>query len=279
MPDGRKDCDMTTTTIRGVVFDWAGTIVDFGSLAPMGAFVRLFANHGIEISIAQARVPMGLPKLAHIEVLGAMPGIAAQWQLVKGRSFTADDAAALLQEFVPMSAASALEHSDFIPGFLDSYAWLKQQDIGVATTTGYTRFIMEPLIAKAALAGFAPARTICCDDVAHSRPSPLGMQECMASLGLDGQADRVVKVDDTAPGLQEGINAGCWTVGVAASGNALGWSWDQWVHASEDEREHALVAARAALRDAGAHVVVDSVADLRVALSAIEFCIAAGETP
>jgi phosphonoacetaldehyde hydrolase len=270
---------MTNTSIRAVVFDWAGTIVDFGSLAPMGAFVRLFANHGISISIAQARVPMGLPKLAHIEALGAMPEIAAQWQQVKGRSFTAEDAAALLQEFVPMSAASALEHSDFIPGFLDSYTWLLQHGIGVATTTGYTRFIMEPLLAKAAQAGFAPARTICCDDVEQSRPSPLGMQECMASLGLMGQSERVVKVDDTVPGLQEGINAGCWTVGVAASGNALGWSWEEWVHASEDEREHALVAARHTLRAAGAHVVVDSVADLRAALSAIEFCIAAGETP
>ncbi|NVO05921.1 MAG: phosphonoacetaldehyde hydrolase, partial [Rhodoferax sp.] len=99
----------TATVIKAVVFDWAGTIVDFGSLAPMGAFVRLFARHGIGISIAQARVPMGLPKLAHIEALGAMPEIAAQWQSVKGRSFTAADAAALLEEFVPMSAASALE--------------------------------------------------------------------------------------------------------------------------------------------------------------------------
>jgi phosphonoacetaldehyde hydrolase len=262
-----------------VVFDWAGTIVDFGSLAPMGAFVRLFANHGITISIAQARVPMGLPKLAHIEALGAMPEISAQWQQVKGRSFSAQDALELLQEFVPMSAASALEHSDFIPGFLESYAWLQQQGIGVATTTGYTRFIMEPLIARAAQAGFAPARVICCDDVAHSRPSPLGMQECMATLGLSGHRAAVVKVDDTAPGLQEGIKAGCWTVGVAASGNALGWSWAQWVQASEDEREHALGAARHALRVAGAHEVVNSVADLRTALAAIEARIAAGETP
>ena len=270
---------MTTSTIRAVVFDWAGTIVDYGSLAPMGAFVRLFANHGLSISIAQARVPMGLPKLAHIEALGAMPEVAAQWQQVKGRSFSADDAAALLQEFVPMSAASALEHSDFIPGFLDSYEWLQQQGIGVATTTGYTRFIMEPLLARAAQAGFAPVRTICCDDVAQSRPSPLGMQACMATLGLSGHSAAVVKVDDTVPGLQEGLNAGCWTVGVSASGNALGWSWEEWVQASEDEREHALVEARRTLRAAGAHEVIDSVADLRAALAAIELRIAAGESP
>jgi phosphonoacetaldehyde hydrolase len=105
------------------------------------------------------------------------------------------------------------------------------------------------------------------------------MQECMATLGLSGQSATVVKVDDTAPGLQEGINAGCWTVGVAASGNALGWSWEQWVEASEDEREHALADARQTLRVAGAHAVVDSVADLRAALAAIDARIAAGEVP
>jgi phosphonoacetaldehyde hydrolase len=68
-------------------------------------------------------------------------------------------------------------------------------------------------------------------------------------------------------------------VGVAASGNALGWSWDQWVDASEDEREHALVDARRTLKDAGAHEVIDSVADLRKAFADIEARIDAGEAP
>ena len=265
--------------IKAVVFDWAGTIVDFGSLAPMGAFVRLFANHGVTTTIAQARVPMGLPKLAHIEAMGAMPDIASQWAQAKGHTFNAQDAQALLEEFEPMSAASALQNSDFIPGFLDTYAKLQKTGVAVATTTGYTRKIMTPLIAKAAAAGFVPARVICCDDVAHSRPSPLGMQECMATLGVVGQSKRVVKVDDTVPGLQEGINAGCWTVGVAASGNALGWSWDEWVQASEEEREFALEGSYRTLRDGGAHEVIRSVADLESALKSIESRIARGEQP
>jgi phosphonoacetaldehyde hydrolase len=265
--------------IRAVVFDWAGTIIDFGSLAPMGAFVKLFANHGVTISIAQARVPMGLPKLAHIEALGAMPEIAQQWQAAKGQAFSKDDAQALLVEFEPMSAQAAIEHGNFIPGFMDVYEWLKYRHIGVATTTGYTRKIMTPLIASAKAAGFEPVRVICCDDVQHSRPSPMGMQACMQSLGLQGQETVVVKVDDTAPGIQEGLNAGCWTVGVAASGNALGWSWAEWVKASEAERERALVPAYQQLQDAGAHEVVQSVADLRSALVNIETRIQRGERP
>jgi phosphonoacetaldehyde hydrolase len=265
--------------IRGVVFDWAGTIIDFGSLAPMGAFVKLFANHGIQISIEQARIPMGLPKLAHIEALGALPGIAALWVQRKGGPFTSGDAVALLREFEPMSALAALEHKDFIPGFMDTYRWLQDNKIGVATTTGYTRKIMTPLIAHAELQGFFPELVICCDDVERSRPDPIGMVRCMDGLGLAGQAATVVKVDDTVPGLQEAFNAGCWTVGVAASGNALGWSWDQWVRSSEDERAPAVAQAHRTLSQAGAHIVIDSVADLPEALRAIESRILAGESP
>jgi beta-phosphoglucomutase-like phosphatase (HAD superfamily) len=28
--------------VKAVIFDWAGTIIDYGSLAPMGAFVETF---------------------------------------------------------------------------------------------------------------------------------------------------------------------------------------------------------------------------------------------
>ena len=268
-----------TEKIAAVVFDWAGTIVDFGSLAPMGAFVRLFARHGVHISIEQARVPMGLPKLAHIEALGAMPAVASQWQVAKGQPFGHADASALLEEFVPMSAQSALERADFIPGFLSIYPCLQAHHIRVATTTGYTRKIMEPLIQRAAAEGFHPERVICCDDVALSRPSPLGMLACMETLGVSGRPELVVKVDDTAPGIAEGLSAGCWTVGVAASGNALGWSWEEWQSADAARKGAALSSAQSALRQAGAHEVIDSVAQLQRALNAIEARIALGERP
>ena len=67
---------MTFQTLQAVVFDWAGTVIDFGSQAPMGAFVELFARHQVAISIAEARGPMGLPKWHHIQALGQQPRIA-----------------------------------------------------------------------------------------------------------------------------------------------------------------------------------------------------------
>ena len=37
----------TPTSLSAIVFDWAGTILDFGSCAPMGALVRLFEKFGV----------------------------------------------------------------------------------------------------------------------------------------------------------------------------------------------------------------------------------------
>ena len=68
------------TSLSAVVFDWAGTIIDFGSCAPMGAFVRLFEQFGIDLSIDEARGPMGMAKWDHIQALGTLPRIATQWQ-------------------------------------------------------------------------------------------------------------------------------------------------------------------------------------------------------
>lgn len=265
--------------IKGVVFDWAGTIVDFGSLAPMGAFVSLFAQHGVEITMAQARIPMGLPKLEHIRQLGQLPEVALAWQQRHGRPFSEADAQGLLLQFEPMSAAAAIERSDFIPGFVDTLAWLQGKGIRVATTTGYTRRIMTPLIAKARALGFVPDLVVCCDDVPRSRPDPMGMYACMEAMGLTGQGHRVVKVDDTAPGLAEAHHAGCWTVGVSVSGNALGWSLEQWHQSSFEARREASSRATAQLLEAGAHEVVHSVADLPEALARLDQDVLAGLRP
>eukprot|EP01041_Mallomonas_annulata_P030226 gene30226-52334_t len=86
---------------------------------------------------------------------------------------------------------------------MDSLAWLQGKGMRVATTTGYTRTIMRPLIAKAQALGFAPDLVVCCDDVERSRPDPMGMHACMAAMDLSGQSPSVIKVDDTAPGLAE----------------------------------------------------------------------------
>jgi phosphonoacetaldehyde hydrolase len=107
----------------------------------------------------------------------------------------------------------------------------------------------------------------------------MGVELCLKAMHLSGQVSQVIKVDDTAPGLAEGLAAGCWTIGVAVSGNALGWSHEAWMQASALEQSQARRPAAALLEQAGAHEVIDSVADLPQAMARIEQRMANGETP
>jgi phosphonoacetaldehyde hydrolase len=267
-----------TSSIKAVIFDWAGTLVDFGSSAPMGAFVDLFAQEGVSITVAQARGPMGLPKRDHIIALGQTPDIARAWRDARGENFSEADADRLLARFEPMSAKAALARAEMIPGAHAAIQQLRREGILIGTTTGYTRFIMNGVLSEASRQGFEPDCVVCTDDVKSGRPSPLGIYKCLLELNV-WPARAVVKVDDTVPGLAEGLAAGCWTVGVSVSGNALGLDQSEFEALTEDERLRRVTAAEVLLRQGGAHEVIPSVANLDSALERIRVRMTAGEHP
>lgn len=264
--------------LQAVVFDWAGTILDFGSCAPMGAFVKLFEQFGIEITIAEARGPMGMAKWDHIKALGSQPRIAAQWEAKHGHAFNDADVDRLYEVFTPMNAASARDHADFIPGALDAVAAARARGMKIGSTTGYNRPIMEVVAAIAAQGGYVPDNLVCAGDLAAGRPSPLMMYRCFADLGV-WPAHAVVKVDDTGVGLEEGLNAGTWAVGLAVSGNVMGLTLAEWQALGADEQQARREQATEQLKAAGAHYVIDSVAELMPVLDDIERRLAAGERP
>ena len=265
-------------TLGAVVFDWAGTVIDFGSCAPMGAFVRLFEQFGIELSIEQARGPMGVAKWDHIHALGSLPSIAAQWQATYGKPFTDADVDHLYEVFTPMNAAVVADFADFIPGALDTIAAIRRRGLKIGSTTGYNRPIMEIVTPLAAAAGYVPDNLVCAGDLPAGRPSPLMMYRTLADLGV-WWPQTVVKVDDTEVGILEGLNAGTWAVGVAVSGNAVGLRLAEWNALSPDEQARLRQAAVAKLKGAGAHYVIDSVADLLPVLDEISAKLARGIGP
>ncbi|WP_304303953.1 phosphonoacetaldehyde hydrolase [Pseudacidovorax intermedius] len=264
--------------LQAVVFDWAGTIIDFGSCAPMGAFVRLFERYGIDLSIAEARGPMGVAKWDHINALSQLPRVAAQWEARFGRGFTRADIDELYEVFTPMNAAVVPDFCDFIPGALDTVAAVRARGLRIGSTTGYNRPIMEVVTPIAAKGGYVPDNLVCAGDLAAGRPSPLMMYRCFADLGV-WPAHTVVKVDDTGVGVQEGLNAGTWAVGLAISGNAAGLTLAEWQ--ALDAAGQAAVRSRATaeLKSAGAHYVIDSVADLMPVLDDIEARLVRCERP
>ncbi len=260
---------MNKHPIQAVVFDWAGTVIDFGSQAPMGAFVELFKRHGLSITIAEARVPMGMPKWHHIQAMGQQPRIAALWEQMHGRPFSDSDVDALYEEFTPMNAASVVHHAQLITGTLDTLGWLAARGIRIGSTTGYNRAIMDVVMPLAAAQGFHPENVVCADDLPESRPSPMGMRHTMELLGVTGPR-HAVKVDDTVPGLLEGANAGCWTVAVLASGNALGLTEAEWQSKGESVRAALRAQARAMLSGGQPDFFIDTVAELPRVIERIE---------
>jgi len=265
-----------TGPVKAVILDWAGTVVDHGSRAPMGAFKRAFAEMGVEISIADARGPMGMAKADHIRLVGQ--AVNAAWRARHGHDFNEADVQAIFEIFEPLNVASVKDHAALIPGVGAALDALKARGTRIGSTTGYTRPIMAELAPLAAAQGFVPEVMVCAADLAAGRPAPLQMWHAMAAMGI-WPAAGVVKVDDTPPGIGEARAAGCWAVGLALTGNIAGWSAEELAAAPAAEIAAARARATAELEAAGAHLVIDSAADLPAAIAAIEARLARGEGP
>ncbi len=213
--------------IQAVIFDLAGTTVDFGSRAPMAAFVKLFARYEIDISIQDARGPMGVNKWNHIDALLHLPHVELQWIKTYGRPPTATDVDEMLAVFTPMNLESIRECAELIPGTREVVALLRSQGIRIGATTGYTREIVDVLLPLMRDQGYEPDVCVCAGDTPLGRPSAQMVMRCGTLLGITDPT-QIVKVDDTVPGLMEGRNFGSWTVGVSDTGNAMGLSCDEY---------------------------------------------------
>jgi phosphonoacetaldehyde hydrolase len=264
--------------LKAVILDWAGTMVDHGSLAPLAVFRRAFAEVGVDITDEEARGPMGLPKWRHIQAVGQLPRIAEAWRQAQGHAFTDADVDRLHALFLPMTLEAVAERSRLITGAAEVAAGLRERGLKIGSTTGYDRPTMEVLLPLAAQQGYAPDCLVTAGDLPQGRPTPMMMYRCFLDLEV-WPAYAVVKVDDTVPGIAEGVAAGCWTVGVAATGSPFGLSEEDAAALAPDAFARRRDAAAQSLRAEGAHYVVDSIRDLPPLLDDIERRLAAGERP
>jgi phosphonoacetaldehyde hydrolase len=264
--------------LRAVVLDWAGTMVDHGSLAPMGVFVEAFAHFGVAITIDEARGPMGMAKRPHVATLMGLPRIAEEWRARHGRSPTEADIDAVYELFVPMNVEVAGRYADVIPGAADAVTELRRRGLRIGSSTGYTREIMAEVTPVAAAQGYVPDCIVCTGDTPDGRPTPFMLYKAFLELTV-WPAWSCVKVDDTEVGIAEGLNGGCWTVGVAVTGNVFGLSLADTEALTPAEFATRRAAAVARLEGAGAHYVVDGVADILPVMTAIEERLGRGERP
>lgn len=267
------------TPLEAVIFDWAGTLVDFGSLAPTQIFVEAFASFGIGVTLAQARGPMGLSKRQHIHQLLREETIHRQWLSVFGREPDDSDVDAIYARFMPMQIAKVGEFSAPIEGAAEVLQWLRGQGLKIGSCSGYPRQVLDKLLPQAASCGVAPDHVVAGDELAAGgRPGPYMALANVLALGVS-DVRACVKVDDTCPGIEEGRNAGMWCVGLSLSGNEVGYSLQEYEQASGEEIQARIDAAERKLRGSGAHYVVPSISALPQAMQDIARRMRAGERP
>lgn len=264
--------------IHAVICDWAGTLVDYGSFAPVLAFQRLFATRGIEVTPAVIRPYMGMLKRRQLAAVAAEPAPARQWRERFGADPSEAELDALYAEFEPILHHVFADTAAPVPGALALLDDLRRRGIPVGSTTGYTRSTMDILVPAAAAHGLKVDAVVCSDEVPTARPSPLMCYKNALKLNI-WPLHRMVKIGDATVDVEEGRAAGMWTLAVLKGGSLLGLTEAETAALPESELRKHLARARKTLLDLGAHAVLDSILDVPQALDRIRDCIRAGNFP
>lgn len=260
---------MATSRFRAVIFDWAGTTVDYGSCAPARVFVEVFRLRGVDISEREAREPMGLSKREHIAAIANLPRVAEVWRDARGDLPTDADVQAMYDDFLPLQMASLADHSEVIPGVADAVAECRRLEMKIGSTTGYTRELMRVVAPIAAKGGYSPDSIVCSDDVVAGRPAPWMNFRVAEQLGVYPM-NSVIVVDDTPVGIEAGRNAGATTIAITQTGNALGLTLEQINSLPAGELDSRLAIIDRQFQAAGADYLLRSVADIPRLLKQLE---------
>ena len=266
--------------VKGLVLDWSGTTADAYVIAPAVVFVEVFKNKGVEISMTEARGPMGLRKDLHIQKLTEVSEIRERWKQVHG-SYPGDaDVAAMFEDFVPLQLNCLRNYTALLPGVADVCKKLQSQGIKIGVSTGFVRSMVDVLEEDAKSQGFVPDASVAGDEVAQgARPKPFMVYRNLDLMDVH-PIQSVVKVDDTISGVGEALEAGCWGVGVARYSNYMNINTlEEAEQLSAEEIQSRLEKTRDILRQSGAHYVIDSLADIEPVIDDVNTRLARGETP
>ena len=266
--------------VSAVILDWSGTTADAYVIAPAVVFVEVFKNQGVEISMEEARGPMGLRKDLHIKALTEDPVIRERWKRVHGKYPNQSDVDRMFADFVPAQLACLPQYTKLLPGVAKVIKRLQSQGIKIGSSTGFTRPMVDILEKAAKKQGYVQDASVAGDEVVHgARPRPFMVYRNLDLLDA-WPIESVIKVDDTISGVGEGLNAGCWAVGVARYSNYMNINTlEEEATLSKAEIQRRLEQTRDILRKAGAHYVIDSLADIEPVIADVNARLARGEAP
>lgn len=254
--------------IECVIFDWAGTTVDYGCFAPVAAFIGSFKSIGIELTMREARLPMGLSKIDHVRALFSMERVAKAFKDLYGREWNEEDVNGRYAEFKKLLFATLTDYTTPIPHALETVEALRKAGIKIGSTTGYTAEMMDIVLPAAEQKGYRPDNCVTSDGLPAGRPYPYMIYKNMCDLAVPSRFS-VVKCGDTVSDVREGVNAGVWSIGVVTGSNELGLSEEEVKELPADELARRKTEVKMRFYAAGADFVIDSIAELPQLVEAI----------
>jgi phosphonoacetaldehyde hydrolase len=266
--------------VQAVILDWSGTTADAYVVAPAVVFVEVFKRQKVEISMLEARGPMGLRKDLHIKALTEVDEIKERWKKIHGKYPEQSDVDRMFADFVPLQLDCLRKYTTLLPGVAEVTQRLQKQGIKIGSTTGFVRSMVDILEEDSAKQGYKPDASVAGDEVTSgARPSPHMLYKNLDMLSIT-PIQSVVKVDDTASGVGEAVNAGCWGIGVTRYSNYMNVDTpEDGKKLSEDEIKKRVAKTKDILEKAGAHYILESLADIEPVIEDINKRLARGERP
>jgi len=247
--------------IQAVIFDWAGTTVDYGCFAPLDVFLEVFKDAGISLTLEEARGPMGMLKIDHIRALLNIPRVSAEWSVKYGAAPDENDVNRLYAQFEPSLISILKAYTDPIDGVLDVVHELRKRGLKIGSTTGYTDSMMAVVVPEAKKKGYSPDTYVTPDGLPAGRPAPWMIYENCKRLGVYPMSS-VVKVGDTLSDIKEGVNAGAVSVGVVVGSSENGLKKEQADAMPPDEFETLCRKTEEKFLSAGAHYTIRTMSEL-----------------
>ena len=214
--------------IRGVIFDLGGTLVDKYSLSPLVNLNKAFKHRHITLDNKVISKDMGLKKYDHIVAISKESEFKKQFQNIYNRSPVQEDLYDIHNIFNRLQNKYLQTNLEIIPEVKSAIDILKERNIKIGITTGFNKEQMNYCIKLLNKHNIYPDSAVSstCKDILP-RPMPHMIYENMITMGIENPSE-ILKVDDTCIGIEEGINAGCLTLGVAR------WSINMKVNSFEE---------------------------------------------
>lgn len=255
--------------IEAVIFDWAGTTVDYGCMAPIYAMREAFKQHNLMITLDEIRQPMGMLKIDHIKAILDMERVRQGFNQQHGRQYQSEDVDSIYSHFEKGIFSILHQHTTLIDGLLPVQDYLRHQNIKIGSTTGYTQKMIAVVAKSAYDQGYRPDYIISADEVRYGRPYPYMIQQNMSALGIK-DVRNVLKVGDTIVDIQEGLNAGCWSAGVIMGSSMLGLNSAEVTELPHQEISQRIKQVKYQMLQAGADFVIDHISEVPLIVELIQ---------